>query len=287
MWIWSKLSAANWKDAWEERFHGLGQTNAVIQELKGGKSVRIEVYCRTKRKAESIRTEFGGTIRRLRERNWAHIPASKAPPIKIRDALLVVAYDDDAKIARLKKAWPRRGVISIPPEMAFGTGDHVTTASCLRLLVDISRELNRGREPWDQLDLGTGSGILSIAGRMLGARRVSGMDYDRRALQIAKRNVRRNGLRGIALAEKNILSWEPGGRERGAYACVTANLFGDVLKAVFPKIASAARPGGSIVVSGILDKQEDECLGAGRNAGIRWDKTVRRGKWISARGRRK
>lgn len=286
MFIWSKLSSARWQDAWEERFYGFGQTNAVIREIKGGKSVRVEVYCRTRRQAEEIHREFGGSVRRLEERKWTRPPRVQTPPIRIRDALLVTAFDDPAKIARLRREYPGRHVISIPPEMAFGTGDHATTASCLRLLTDIARELNREGEPWDQLDLGTGSGILSLAGRLLGARRVAGIDYDGRAIQIAKRNVARNGLKGIALEERDILAWKPGARERGAYALVTANLFSGVLEAVFPKIAWLAKPGGHVVVSGILQSEAAPCLAAGRKAGICFEKTLRRGKWVSARGRR-
>ena len=54
MHVWSKLSSTKWRDAWEERFLGLGQTNAVIQELPGGKSIRVDVYCKREREALAI-----------------------------------------------------------------------------------------------------------------------------------------------------------------------------------------------------------------------------------------
>ncbi len=287
MFIWSKLSSTKWRDAWEERFHGLGQTDAVISELPGRKSIRIEVYCESEEQAETIRREFGGTVRPLKEWNWTHMPAAKAPPIKIRGALLIASSDDKAVISRLRREHPRRQVIAIPPEMAFGTGDHVTTATCLRFLVDISRELERQGEPWNQLDLGCGSGILAIAGKLLGARAVEACDYDARAVRISKRNAKRNGLRNreIRFAEKNVLDWKPAAREKGTYACVTANLFSDVLGAAFPKIAVVTAPGGFVVVSGILADQAEACLDAGEKEGVRFEKVVRRGKWVSAWGR--
>ena len=60
MHVWSKLSSAKWRDAWEERFLGLGQTNAVISELPGGKSVRVEVYCEDEATAQSDRRTVRG-----------------------------------------------------------------------------------------------------------------------------------------------------------------------------------------------------------------------------------
>ncbi|MFV1996157.1 MAG: 50S ribosomal protein L11 methyltransferase [Verrucomicrobiales bacterium] len=274
-----------WRDAWEERFHGLGQTDAVIEELKSGKSIRIEVYCRTKRRAEDIQREFGGSIRKLK--TWTLPKPAKLAPIAIRDALIVSAEPCGKGLEKLRADNPARKVISIPPEMAFGTGDHATTATCLRILVDVSRELAGAGEAWDQLDLGMGSGILAIAGRALGARRVHGYEYDARALKIARRNVRRHGFtRWIRCEEADVLDWVvPAGLGRAErYAVITANLFSDVLAATFPKIARVALPGAHVIVSGILAEDAERCLEAGRTAGIEFTRVLRRGKWVGARG---
>ncbi len=90
----------------------------------------------------------------------------KRRPLKIRDLLVVTGETGRAKIRELEEAYPGRGIVSMPAEMAFGTGEHETTATCLRFLADVSGELARqgGRggsgEEWEMLDLGTGTGIL-------------------------------------------------------------------------------------------------------------------------------
>ncbi|MEM8954443.1 MAG: 50S ribosomal protein L11 methyltransferase, partial [Verrucomicrobiota bacterium] len=136
MHVWSKLASARWRDAWEDRVLGLGQTNAVIRGLPGGKTIRIEVYCETEADAEQLKGDFGGSVRRLASKNWAtHRGPRRSEPMKIRDRLLITGERDEGKLARIRRAHSDREVIAIPAEMAFGTGEHETTSTCLRLLV--------------------------------------------------------------------------------------------------------------------------------------------------------
>ena len=98
-----------------------------------------------------------------------------------------------------------------------------------------------------------------------------------------RRNVARHGMKGkIGVLRRDVLSWKPAPGEQ--YQCVSANLFSDVLMAAFPVIESVIAPGGALVVSGILADQAEQCLAAGAAAGIHFEKVVRRGKWVSARG---
>ena len=117
--------------------------------------------------------------------------------------------------------------------MAFGTGDHATTSTCLRLLVDYAKEARGGR--WSLLDLGCGTGILAIAGALLGAAEVDGFDFDPAAVKIANRNARRHGLKRLKFTEDDVTKWEP---ER-EYDVVAANIFFDVLTISFERIAAA------------------------------------------------
>ena len=158
MHMWSKLSGAKWADAWEERF--AGNPNFVIEYVKGGKSVRLQVYCASKAEADAIFSQFGGSVRKMRDADWNKTP-EPPKPLKVRDAFLVTAETDAKKLAALRKEHGKREIIVIPPEMAFGTGDHATTSTCLRFLVDISRE--RIGTEWTVADLGTGTGLLAIA----------------------------------------------------------------------------------------------------------------------------
>jgi len=267
MWVWSKLSAVKWADAWEERFYG--NPNSVISEIKGGKTVRVEVYCESESKATEIKDLFGGSVRELKSRNWVAMSAPKVEPLMIRDRLVI------SQVEVAPDAYPGKEVIVVPPEMAFGTGDHPTTATCLRNLVDLSSKLETG---WSLLDLGTGSGVLAMAGKLLGAGVVTAFDYDGKAVEVANLNLERNGVPGIDLFEGDVFTWENTKR----YEVVVANLFSTVLLEALPLISKWIVPRGHLILSGILaeqwpaigEKAEEcgfECLG---------EKVI--GKWVTA-----
>ena len=113
-------------------------------------------------------------------------PVAPPRPVKVRKALLLTAETRPAELAAIRQENPQRHIISIPPEMAFGTGDHATTSTCLRLLVDVARE-RRGTH-WTVADLGTGTGVLAIAARKLGAGETFACDFDPFAVAAATRN---------------------------------------------------------------------------------------------------
>jgi len=172
MWLWSKLSSKKWQDAWEERFYG--NPHAVISEFAEGKSLRVEVYCETGEEAETIQQQFGGSIRELKMQNWVALAKTNRAPIKIRDAIVVTQEKEGEEVDKLREDYPDRHILKMPAEMAFGTGDHATTSTCLRLLVDVARE-QEGK--WDMLDLGCGTAILAIAARMMGASACEAHDF--------------------------------------------------------------------------------------------------------------
>jgi len=283
MFIWSKLSSPKWEDAWAERFYSEGQTNAVISQLKGGKSIRIEVYCDDRDHAEAIQKLFGGSVRELKQENWAAMKPPPRGPIKIRQRLVISEESEPSAIAQVGAANPGRDVIAIPAQMAFGTGDHATTATCLRFLVDIAGEL--GSEDWTMLDVGCGSGILAIAAKRLGASSVEGFDYDPHAVTVAVENAARNGVaEQVEFFERDLLGWKP--RPSEQWNCVCANVFADILAAAAPTLAKILRPGGHLVVSGILREHADECLAALRAEGFEVIQIKTIGKWTTARARR-
>jgi len=281
MWVWSKLSAVKWADAWEERFYG--HEGCVISEIKGGKSVRVTVYCESKTEAEGIQKEFGGSIRELKNENWVAQGIEKAKvkkPIMIRDAVVVTLEGEVSAVKKLKAEYEGRHVISIPPEMAFGTGDHPTTATCLRFLVDVSRSLE-GKK-WDLLDLGTGSGVLAIAGKLMGAGEVRAIDYDEKAVEVTDRNVKRN----VAKKDAHEVQAELGDvftmTSRKSYEVVVANLFSDILIEAFPRMAKWLKKGGRLIVSGILYEQWEQVKKAGESEGLELQRFVKKGKWVAA-----
>ncbi|BDS07670.1 ribosomal protein L11 methyltransferase [Oceaniferula spumae] len=278
MWVWSKLSGAKWMDAWEDRFYG--NPNAVISKLKTQKTVRVEVYTQTKEEAETIKKQFGGSVRKLVHQNWAAITEPERPPIRIRNSVIISgARDDDAR-SILEEEFPGRHIIQIPADMAFGTGDHATTSTCLRFMVDIAKERNAANSDWAMLDLGCGSGVIAIAARMLGAKNCHGMDFDPQAVKVAKRNVERNGVNKVKMTETDVLKWKP----EKQWPVVVANMFSTILQQAFPTIVKAMENDADLVVSGILHDQWDETRLVAEKYGLSFNRVVRKGKWITARG---
>ena len=267
---WRKLSAVKWSDSWLERLSFLGPQRVMIIELAGARTARVEAHGLTKKEGDGLVKMFGGT---LKEAKWltAVNPPERAP-IRVRGRLLV--YSTPKEMAAHAKSGETTPAILIPAGMAFGTGEHATTATCLRLLADLSRVQAEG---WETLDLGTGSGILAIAARKLGARRVEAGDFDPHAVRTAKENVKANQADRIVIKKLDVRSWQP---ER-TWPVVAANLFSGLHLEVAPKFAQAVAPGGKLIFSGILREQENEVTAAFRKAGFKVEKVVRKGKWVS------
>ncbi len=294
MWMWWKLAPARSLEAWEERLGG--EPNLVLKLPPGGRSVRIEVYCHSAAAADGLHRRFGGRVRRVAQGEWT-VPAVTRPPVKVRDRLLVVADAGRGGVGRWQREYPGREVVVIPAERAFGTGEHATTASCLRLLVDIARErgwagrrATGGRKPSPGrardrageavADLGTGTGVLAVAARRLGAGSVWACDSDPQAVVVARRNVARNRVERVEVVACDVLRWQPPRR----FEVVVANLFSDVLIEAMPVLAAALAPGGDLVVSGILRSQAWPVVVAAAGHGLGFHRAVRHGKWLTARG---
>lgn len=276
MLVWSKLSAAKWLDAWEERF--AGNPNLVVEMVKGGKSIRLRLFCQSEKEAKAIVSQFGGSVWKMADAEWKK-PVEAPRPVKVRDAFVLTAEKRPKELAALKRANPKREIISIPPEMAFGTGDHATTSTCLRLLVDVARA--RKSEAWTVADLGTGTGVLAIAAKKLGAGETYACDFDPFAVAVAIRNLERNGTPDVIMREQDVLKWKP--RKKG-YDVVLANLFSTILIKAWPVIAKSLAPGGDLIVSGILASQAWDVFKAAAANGIGFTQVVRKGKWVTARG---
>ena len=166
---WRKLSAAKWEDVWPERLSEFADRLAITT-LPTRKTIRLEVFALTKSEAERLRQAFGGSAS-VQRTDWMSKSVAPRPPINVRGKLLVVT-----SVAERDAASGKRPALLVPAGMAFGTGEHATTATCLRLLADIAAE--RAGQRWEMLDLGCGSGILALAAALLGAARVEAYDFD-------------------------------------------------------------------------------------------------------------
>jgi ribosomal protein L11 methyltransferase len=272
--VWRKLSPAKWEDVWQERLGWLGQRLAIII-LAGYKTLRLEAHQVTQAEADELKREFGGEIRPARPLTAQELEPAPRPPLRIGGKLHIVGSEKDRAAFAAKNA----PVLLIPASLAFGTGDHATTATCLRLLLDATKTLPAG--DWEALDLGTGTGILALAARQFGARRVEACDFDPTAVRVSRANAKLNGMKGVMFRRLNVLEWKPDRR----WPVVTANVYGPVLIQAAPQIARAVERGGILIISGILREQADDVLAAFRAQGLAIERVVRKGKWVTALAR--
>ncbi len=170
-----------------------------------------------------------------------------------------------------EKARKDRINLVIDPAMAFGTGHHETTRSCLELMDKYTPKINKDRF----LDLGTGTGILAIAAAKLGYRRVTGVDTDELAIEAARKNIELNRAGGIEIREGSISDLDD------SYDFITANIVSGVLVELAPLISTHLKQGGIAVLSGTLAGQDNEVIDAMTQAGLKLVERYRDGKWVS------
>lgn len=272
---WSRRAPASTTEEWFESLSFLGPMRVMVTQNVGSTSAQIQAHGLTSKEAEQLKDSYGGKIS---EATWltATNPPQRAP-IRVRGKFSVVSTPEERDAAQ---KFGKAPALWIPAGLAFGTGEHATTAMCLRHVADIAGELSGAK--WDFLDLGTGSAILAMAAKVLGAAHVLGTDFDALALRTAKENVANNGLKGIQLKRSDVLKWSP---DR-TWEVVAANLFSGVLIEASPVIAAAVAPGGHLLLSGVLREQEEEVLRAFGRQGIRAERVTRKGKWISAHAKK-
>ncbi len=164
-------------------------------------------------------------------------------------------------------------VIMLDPGMAFGTGHHPTTRMCLEQLDEIV-------EPGvDVLDVGCGSGVLSIAAARLGARHVFGLEIDSVAVNVAKQNVRDNGVEHTVRVLQGTLPHAD--VKQSAYGLAVANISAKVVSEIAPHMVGAVHDGGKVIASGILVENKDGVIEALNAAGAELEQTLVDGDWVT------
>ena len=164
-------------------------------------------------------------------------------------------------------------VILLDPGMAFGTGHHPTTRMCLEQLDSL---VSPGV---DVLDVGCGSGILSIAAARLGARHVFGLEIDSVAVNVAKQNVRDNGVRHTVRVVHGTLPHPD--VKPAAYGVAVANISAKVISEFAPHLVGAVQDGGKVIASGVLLNSKDMVAQSLAEAGAEVERTIVDGDWIA------
>ncbi|MCF6311457.1 MAG: 50S ribosomal protein L11 methyltransferase [Verrucomicrobiales bacterium] len=286
---WTKiLRSESEVEHWQAAIEAALLLNAMISHIAGKKSWKLEIFDPALTQLKPWQDQFDGKIEHL---STADLLAMSQPAVdqqtsllKIRDRIVITQAAASEQIEQVRQQFPKRIVLSYPPALAFGTGEHATTATCLRLICDFCKKRqSKSKQAWHFLDLGCGSGILSAAAKAMGASSVIGMDFDPMAIRAAHRLAEINGLQNSELIEADVLKWQPPAQH--SYDLIVANIFHDVLIELFPNIPKWLKPDGELILSGILGTQEKSCLHAAEQAGFVFDKVVRKGKWSTAHGK--
>ena len=180
-----------------------------------------------------------GPIQAVPDQDWVRLTQSQFEPVSITPSFWVVPSWHEPP-AEAKK------VIRLDPGLAFGTGTHPTTRMCLRWLATRSHAQN----PWPRvLDYGCGSGILAIGAALFGAQEVVAVDIDPAAVTSTQDNAQANGV---------VLQAGLPDAAQGTFDVVVANILATPLKLLAPLLCSFVRPGGHLVLAGILSRQAED-----------------------------
>jgi ribosomal protein L11 methyltransferase len=187
------------------------------------------------------------SLRKLTSNSWLQSWKKHFKPLEIDTALLV------------KPGWSKRrrkpgqAIVILDPGLSFGTGQHPTTEFCLRSLVSVRNEL---KNP-SFLDVGTGSGILAIAAAKLGFAPVDAFDFDPDSIAVASANAVRNRVvPRIRIWRQDIATLSK--RSPRQYTVICANLLADLLMIHRDRLTARVKPGGSLVLAGILKEEFDK-----------------------------
>ncbi|HEX7388812.1 MAG TPA: 50S ribosomal protein L11 methyltransferase [Acidiphilium sp.] len=172
---------------------------------------------------------------------------------------------------------PGRITITLDAGLAFGTGEHGSTRGCLRALERIAK----ARNPLRILDLGTGSGVLGIAGAKIWGRRIRATDIDARAVRVAAANAAQNGVAPLFRASRADGWTSPVLARHTPYDLVFANILARPLAAMAHQLAANLAPSGIAILAGLLETQSRWVLSAHRRHGLVLKARVREGAWTT------
>ena len=217
----------------------------------------------------SLRLELGN----VKEEDWANNWKQYFKPFTVGEKFVIKptweAYDEATD----------RHILEIDPNSSFGTGQHYTTQLCIEQLENIiSPSCN-------VLDMGCGSGILSIAALMLGAKHVTAVDIDQNSVNIACENFAQNKMDttryttycGNVMADE-VLENKIG---HGQYDVVVANIVADVIIGMKHELRSFLKENGKLIASGVISDRAEEVKGHLEEVGFEVDQITEKNDWVA------
>jgi len=228
---------------------------------------RLEDALMHLQKVSSIATRV--VYSRIDEQDWAEAWKEYFWPERITDTIVVKpSWRDYA-------ARPDEIILEIDPGMAFGTGTHPTTALCIR-------QIQSHLRPGDTfLDVGTGSGILTIAAAKLGAASVCGVDNDEVAVSVAEKNLMANGVQDYRLMAGKLVE-----QVSGTFQVVAANILAEVILDLLPDATAVLEPNGILICSGIIVEKKESVLTGLEKAGLAVIEVLEKEGWVAIAARK-
>ena len=258
---------------------GIAYLNFYLEE----DADKEELLSRVKEELEELRmfVDIGeGTITesQTEDKDWINNWKQYFHQFYVDDILIIPSWEE------VKPEDKGKMIIHIDPGTAFGTGMHETTQLCMRQLkkyVTPDTEL---------LDVGTGSGILSIVALKMGAKHAVGTDLDPCAISATRENMEANGIpdNKMDVMIGNIID-DTQVQDKvgyGRYDIVAVNILADVLVPLTPVIVNQLREGGIYITSGIIDKKEETVVAAVKAAGLQVLEVTHQGEWVSVTARK-
>ena len=212
------------------------------------------------------------SVSEVHEEEWATAWKKYYHPVKISKRFTVVPTWEEYTPVNSDEL-----IIELDPGMAFGTGTHPTTVMSIQAL---ERTVKKGDSV---IDVGTGSGVLSIAAAMLGAEKVKALDLDEVAVQSAKLNLELNKVHTIVnVSQNNLLEGIS-----DEVDVVVANILAEVILRFTDDVAKTVKPGGYFIAAGIIQQKKDQVKESIETAGFEIEETLRMEDWVAFIAKRK
>jgi len=246
---WSEID-----EEFKDSFKGLSRVKFYVTDDEDGHARLEEVKAGLPAFRDRVGKDCGSlavSTVSLREEDWAHNWQKYYQPFPVGEKLYVVP-----EWMREMEVPEGRTAMILNPGLIFGTGSHGTTRLCLEGVERFAKEGDR------VLDLGTGSGILSIAAILLGASEAVGCDIDPKASRVAAENASYNGISSQFRVETGDVIGDDGLREKlaGCYDLVLANIIPDVIIPLIPYVKEFLAPGGKFLTSGIIEHRAEDVV---------------------------
>ncbi|WP_096153337.1 MULTISPECIES: 50S ribosomal protein L11 methyltransferase [Bacillus] len=212
------------------------------------------------------------SISEVNEEEWATAWKKYYNPVKISEKFTIVpTWETYEPVSSDEK------IIELDPGMAFGTGTHPTTVLCIQALERTVQDQDK------VIDVGTGSGVLSIAAAMLGAQDVQALDLDEIAVEAAKLNIKLNKVHSVVTVKQNNLL----NNVEGPVNVVVANILAEVILRFTDKVFEVLEPGGTFISSGIIATKKQEVKDSLLKAGFVIEETMMMEDWVAFIARKK